>query len=712
MPASRWNALFDVAPKKDPDTTTPTSTPSPTAFRTAPFPLRWTDGSSAMAFTADGSGIAEVADGKLLLDLLEQYKTLASSGFPSVEQAADGVDSYQHLEAHLTHFSQRLVRDESKRTLFATSPDFSTVIEALAAFFPLFQQSQEVRPPSPKLRDQDAVRDDLRETPADHQDTLKHPYQRACGIATLLFRVIRNAMAGCSDAQDRLCQRFDVLAPFLDNITRYHTLNDPDATLLARSAVQMLSNLITANRQVQRQMWPRIVAAPREQERLSLKFLSSPDTATQSAAQILLINFLRTPSWNQDAHERCYELCTSVAGRQLVESLLSTSESIMLRTASAKPDEPVQEQEPDSEIQGLVESLGFVYTIFATLFERGCTSLVLSSLAPIDEISSSHSSPSESDLPVISSSQLTLLKLLDSWLHLQQKLVAETASASTEQGASPRVLEFLEAPSSFSNVEAKLLRKAGLAGLLDAFLSLSRFARSAMARGIARNGTSPDQQPQDRRLIGVHHGLLLLLQSLLSIGMTADGWSDEGTFSSATAHSTRSFVDVARALLSQMRSNHEFVDELVELLDETHQYAPALSPFRRAGAATDGTDSSETDEQRPLPQGHALSSTGRAAHEAKDAQPSYGFDHLKRDIVRVLGSLVYAPTRAAKSDADASSSDQNGVDAHQSTHTKDQIREVQDRVREKGGLFHVLNMTVLDERNPCKSDVHPMRCCR
>ncbi|KAJ9473830.1 Copper transport protein 86 [Pseudozyma hubeiensis] len=653
-----------------------------------------------MAVAARASGKAEEADAKLLLELLEQYKILASSRSSSAEQTADQVDAYQHLEAHLTHFSQRLARNASIRKHFATSHDFSAVLEALAAFFPHFQQSQQVRPPSSNQRGQAAIGDDLSGTPADHQNTPKDPYQRACGIATLLFRTTRNAMAGCSDAQDHLCLRFDVLAPFLDNITRYHTLNDPDATLLARSAVQMLSNLITANRHVQRQMWPRIVAAQRDQDRLLLKFLSSPDTATQSAAQILLINFLRTPSWTQDAHERCYELCTSVAGRQLVESLLSTSESVMLRTASAKPDESAQEQEPETEIQGLEESLGFVYTIFAMLFERGYTSLVLSSLAPIDEISSSPSSSSASDLPVITSSQLTLLKLLDSWLHLQQKLIAETASASTEHDACPSVLELLETPSRFSSIDARLLRTAGLAGLLDAFLSQARFARSAMAGGIARNGTSPDQQPQDRRLIGVHHGLLLLLQSLLSISMTADGWSDEGSSSSGMTHSTRSFADVARALLSEMRSNHDFIDELVELLDQTHQYAPALSPFRRADAANDERTSSEADEQRPLPQGHALSSTGRAAHESKDTQPSYGFDHLKRDIVRVLGSLVYAPTQAAKNDAEAHSGGQNGVDANPSTLTKNQIREVQDRVRERGGLFHVLNMTVLDERNP------------
>lgn len=97
----------------------------------------------------------------------------------------------------------------------------------------------------------------------------------------------------------------------------------------------------------------------------------------------------------------------------------------------------------------------------------------------------------------------------------------------------------------------------------------------------------------------------------------------------------------------------------------------------------------------PLPTGHALSSTGQAASQQ---QPSYGFDHLKRDIVRVIGSVVYSPlanssTRVTTDDASANRQDDLDL-------SRRQIRFVQDRVREKGGLFHVLNMTVLDERNP------------
>lgn len=647
-----------------------------------------------------------------LLDLLEQYQSSVTRSSPQDESAAREIEAaYLNLEAHLTRFSQQLAHEHLRRRDFVNSGALSTVLESLNTFYPTFQQLQDARPPSEEQDQQDLF--DGRPA-VGAQRKQQDPYYRACHIATLYMRSIRNAMAACSEAQYFVGRHFDLVVPFLDNITRFHTLNDPDAALLSRSAVQMLSNLITTNHDVQATLWPHIVITDRDQNKLVLKFLSSPDTATQSAAQILLINFLRMMTSLEVAHERCHQLCTSASGQQLLQSLLSTSESIMLRTASAIQDASSQEYEPESEIEGLEESLGFIYTIFALLFERGHSSMLVSALAPSEEISSSaSSSASESDRPIISSSQLTLLKLLDSWLHLQQKQVAESlsnsgdhaASSSEDESANQPVFQLSQAP---SFTQDKASRRAGLAGLMDIFVHLSRFARSAMASGIAKDGASADQQPQDRRLIGAHHGVLLLLQSLLSISLTADGWSDEhSSLDESLAQEgvqAVEFREVSRVLLSDMRDNQAFVDELVALLDQTHQYAPALSPFRPTdaqGTSRPGqTASDEGTQTRPLPQGHALSSTGRAANEAKGTQPSYGFDHLKRDIVRVMGSLVYAPTHASSKDTGQMPSSDRDTQTSAMAFTKTQIRQVQDRIRDGGGLFHVLNMTVLDERNP------------
>lgn len=649
----------------------------------------------------DAEDAVAMGNGSIIISLLDQYRARAAASTSSSNVVALEIQVYEELKPGLSLLNQQLSQHAHQRRSLVDSGLFGKVVAALGSLYATFQQVQAARPPP---------HNDVEENPGGDVSSVQFkehqsdPYYRISHIATLCMRLLRNGLAGCNEAQNLLSQRFQLLAPFVANITRFHTLNDPDTLLLSRAAVQMLSNLITANRKVQHQMWPRIVATDKDDDRLVLKFLSAPDTSTQGAAQILLINFLRTPAWAEDAYERCFQLCTLPAGLALIESLLSSSESIMLQAASTTRNRADSEHEPDSDLEGLDESLGFIYTIFAILFEAGFASLLVSGLAPIEEISSPSTASMPAETPIITSSQLTLLKLLDSWLHANQKQVAESSSSPVQERTSAPTMRLGPAAARSGRGE-RSTSDTGLTGLVDIFIQLSAFARSAMSHGIAKDGVSADEQPQDRRLIGVHHGLLLLLQSLLSISMTADGWSEElPPYTDSETKDDQSFARLSRALLSDMRSNEAFVEELVALLDQTHQYAPALSPFRpaearSADAPVEAVDTRATD--RPLPQGHALSATGRAAHESSATQPSYGFDHLKRDIVRVLGSLVYAPTRSAP---DGQERHDVGGAANISAHTEKQIRQVQDRVREKGGLFHVLNMTVLDERNPCKFD--------
>ena len=53
-----------------------------------------------------------------------------------------------------------------------------------------------------------------------------------------------------------------------------------------------------------------------------------------------------------------------------------------------------------------------------------------------------------------------------------------------------------------------------------------------------------------------------------------------------------------------------------------------------------------------------------------------GFAYLKRDLVRLLGTLCYRRS------------------------------DVQNRIRECGGIQVVLNLCVIDERNPCELSIH------
>lgn len=57
-----------------------------------------------------------------------------------------------------------------------------------------------------------------------------------------------------------------------------------------------------------------------------------------------------------------------------------------------------------------------------------------------------------------------------------------------------------------------------------------------------------------------------------------------------------------------------------------------------------------------------------------------GFAYLKRDLVRMLGILCH------------------------------EKKEVQDRTRAAGGIEVVMNMCVIDERNPCKSVLSDSFC--
>lgn len=591
---------------------------------------------------------------------LENYTSLLDSSASSSRSAAVEIEEYQKLSRDLTLLSQRMARSPSERVAFVNNALLQRTITALASLYSTFERAQALRPSLSQDEDETTP-----STVTKEEDDL---YLRISNLAMLCMRILRNVMADNSEAQMQVCQRFDRLLPFLVNITRFHNLNDPDTALLCRAAVQMLSNLITRNSNVQDEMWPRIVTAEQDEDKLVLKFLSSPDTATSSAAQVLLINFLRAPDSISNTHQRCYELCSSTPGLRIIESLLSSSQSIVLRTASESQDDA----ESESDKKDLEDSLGFIWTVFAVLFEQGYSSMLVSALAPIEETSSTSTA---TDAPMVSSSQLILLKLLDTWLHSNQKQLTD---AQDTFGSTMYLT---------GTIRNETLRGGGISGLVDVFKRLSAFARGAMASGIAKEGTPEDIQPQDRRLIGVHSALLLLLECFMSINMSADGWSHDAV----VEEGDKSFADLSCTLLTEMRRDRAFVEELVSLLDKTHQYAPALSPFR---PSKDANGSAGDRENRPLPQGHALSSTGKAG---KEIQPTYGFDHLKRDIVRVLGSLVYAPTGnyGPESGAKASSSSD-------STLTKTQIREVQDLVREKGGLFHVLNMTVLDERNPCK----------
>ena len=74
--------------------------------------------------------------------------------------------------------------------------------------------------------------------------------------------------------------------------------------------------------------------------------------------------------------------------------------------------------------------------------------------------------------------------------------------------------------------------------------------------------------------------------------------------------------------------------------------------------------------------GQAVVTSGGSALPSGGSEDTKGFAYLKRDLVRLLGTICY------------------------------ERRDVQNQIRECGGIQVVMNLCVIDERNPCQCSFH------
>jgi ataxin-10 len=444
----------------------------------------------------------------------------------------------------------------------------------------------------------------------------------------LCARIVRNAVVGSSECQKLCYEGVPSIIRILWTTTSFTFEQDDQVHLLNRALVQLLSNTITANADLQSRLWNQILCSDNDEADkgsrtgadLLGRLLQSGDAPTSTAAQVLLLNCII------DSNERCHSLSTSRSGAKLLSSLLELIQKHL------DSDDGGDDSHSSIIHQKQYESLGVMYTFFENLFDLQLFGAIYALLAAAD-ISGQVSITS-----LISQSQLTLLRLLDTYLH---------------NGASTYGKKSIEdkAP------------KQGLDELIASFESLASWAEKAMKDAL-QGGSKGLVDP---RLIEVHIGLVLLLQCLITLGMKTENSEGEDS----------DIANVARVILGQMRSM-PFVQQLVSLLHTLAEFAPPISPFRPSG---------EKARKTPIqpPSGHAITSTGAAVStDASDSGPA--LDNLKRDIVNLLGVLSY---KRASDDIEA-------------------ILLVQDTVREKGGLFDVMNMTQLDEHNPCECPLREM----
>ncbi|KAJ6624949.1 spinocerebellar ataxia type 10 protein domain-containing protein [Mycena sp. CBHHK59/15] len=243
---------------------------------------------------------------------------------------------------------------------------------------------------------------------------------------------------------------------------------------------------------------------------------------------------------------------------------------------------------------------------------------------------------------IITPHQTTLLKLVDSYL----QAVKAPSTPTTPQG---------------TPIYAKLRRM-----LAKTFFSLSKYAQNSIGKSLgissstvqppAPNAHAPPDLGQpafeppsslDVMLPKVSEALVLVTQCIVTITLE----SDELAVTPAELKQTsQDFFNETRF------ADQGIVESLTELLRLLDMFLPRIN------------------FGKPVAAGVAVLDAAAAAALPTPAQPqgvnSIGFSYLKRDLVRLLGILCHG-TKAA-----------------------------QDRARHCGGIEVVMNMCVIDERNP------------
>lgn len=181
---------------------------------------------------------------------------------------------------------------------------------------------------------------------------------------------------------------------------------------------------------------------------------------------------------------------------------------------------------------------------------------------------------------------------------------------------------------------------ANVRPLIDRTIALSQYASQAMDQ-VASKGA------ESQGLVRAYMGLLALFECLHWVGLRAH--------QDVTAARTTE----AAAMLPLLRAP-AVLSACIELLRQARSFYPPKAPFEPSGAS--------------VPDGHAKSRLHTS--EPDDGRP--GLPRLKRSALQLLGTLSFPA----------------------GPHDRAAVRDVQDHVRELGGLIDVMSLTALDELNP------------
>ncbi|KAJ3745460.1 spinocerebellar ataxia type 10 protein domain-containing protein [Lentinula detonsa] len=243
---------------------------------------------------------------------------------------------------------------------------------------------------------------------------------------------------------------------------------------------------------------------------------------------------------------------------------------------------------------------------------------------------------------IVTPHQTTLLKLLDSYLQ---------STPVSSPGAKSRI----------TKTHARLCPM-----LSSLFFSLSIYAQTAIRKSLRSSVSdyrSDDTQGPpaelDVLLPKVCETLVLTAQCIITIILAAHGSHHQG--SPTSPNSTASTHENIHAFFKEVHQEGlGLVENIVELLRLLDRFLPRIN-FGKPVATYAGPRGERKDQEE---------TSASSAQQLTPAVDNPGFNFLKRDLVRLLGILC---------------SDD---------------RAVQDRLRKCGGIEVVLNLCVVDERNP------------
>ncbi|KAK7687933.1 hypothetical protein QCA50_009152 [Cerrena zonata] len=277
---------------------------------------------------------------------------------------------------------------------------------------------------------------------------------------------------------------------------------------------------------------------------------------------------------------------------------------------------------------------------------------------------------------VVTPHQTTLLKLLDSYLHTEPQQNSEPLTPSRRHDLTRLfVQEFFTLAAYAQNA---ICRSLGIDQTDARSEPLKETSQSLKDRAFSfsPNGTDDDDsslrlfpmEELDLVLPKVCEALVLVTQCITSLTLHAaedkNGNNDKEAGTSPTVSLSPADSDSLKVYVANAHSatNMGFVESLLDTLRLVDRFLPRITLGQRVSPSPLKDASGKTPE--------SPDENIRTAGAKAQSEDPKGFMYLKRDLVRLLGILAY------------------------------RSKGVQDRVRLCEGIPVVLNMCVIDERNP------------